>query len=98
MFSALSKQVSRDKVESLASVIDTMKSVWNNIFLTFLRCSKFLYHLEGVPYGCEVTRHPYSLECKKTIWRQAGCFEEGILYPEKLSIAEMSHLDELNLV
>ena len=53
--------------------------------------------LSVLPNGCGDVKGPYYLKCLLSIWRDAGCLEEGYGSPVNLSSSELELYNELSL-
>jgi len=48
--------------------------------------------------GCRSLHGPHHINCLKTMWKKAGCLDEGYLHPSNLTEIDLSVLNEKSLL
>ena len=77
-----------------------MFSYENVLFSSFFFLSDFVAYImftSAFSDGCESYHGPHPAKCLVSMWKSAGCVEEGYLYPRNLTESHVEKLNNLNL-
>ena len=63
----------------------------------YWRCVLTCWACVALPDGCGDVKGPYSLRCLVSAWLSAGCLEDGLQNPNKLTSAQLDEFDDMSL-